>query len=74
MRYFDSSGTQARLVLVEQSGTKHDIPQPSTSHAMVEAHQAMRSRGGHLREVKVVAQNTAIARWRADELGWHRVA
>lgn len=74
MRYYDSSATQARLVLVEQSGNKHDIPQPSTGQAMVEARQVMRRRGGHLREVKVVEQNTAVARWRANELGWHRVA
>ena len=27
-----------------------------------------------LREVKVVIQNKAVARWKSDELGWRRVA
>lgn len=73
MRHYESSST-ARLVLVEQSGTKHDIPQPSTGQAMVKAHQAMYRLGGHLREVKVVSQKEAVARWRASDLGWRRVA
>jgi hypothetical protein len=64
----------AHLVLVEQSGAKHDIPQLSTFQAMVQAQKAMHRRGGHLREVKVVRQNMAIARWRAKDLNWHRVA
>lgn len=72
MNYYGSSNT-ARLVLVEQSGEKHDIPQPSTGHAMVKAQQAMH-RPGHLREVKVVSQKEAIARWRASDVGWRRVA
>ena len=69
---YESSST-ARLVLVEQSGAKHEIPQPSTAHAMVQAHQAMR-RGGRLREVKVVRQKAAVARWRSSDEGWRRVA
>lgn len=72
MNFYGSSST-ARLVLVEQSGAKHDIPQPSTGHAMVKAHQVMH-RPGHLREVKVVNQHEAIARWRVSDLGWRRVA
>jgi hypothetical protein len=73
MRHYESPST-ARLVLVEQSGEKHDIPQPSTGQAMVKAHQAMHRLGGQLREVKVVSQKEAIARWRASDLGWRRVA
>lgn len=65
---------QARLVLVEQSGLKHDIPQPSTGQAMVKAQQAMHLLGTHLREVKVVNRNEAVARWRASDVGWRRVA
>jgi hypothetical protein len=68
------SASTARLVLVEQSGAKHEIPQPSTAHAMVQAHQAMRRRGGHLREVKVVREKAAVARWRTSDEGWRRVA
>jgi hypothetical protein len=74
MNDYEIAATQAHLVLVEQSGNKHDIPQPSTGQAIVEAHQVMCRSGGHLREVKVIEQNTAIARWRGDEFGWHRVA
>jgi hypothetical protein len=72
MRYYSSSA--ARLVLVEQSGAKHDIPQPSTSDAMVKAQQAMHRLGGHLREIKVVSHKDAIARWRSSDIGWRRVA
>jgi hypothetical protein len=64
----------AHLVLVEQSGTKHDIPQPSTVEAMIEAEHAMHHPRCQLREVKVVSMHTAVARWRAGELGWRRVA
>jgi hypothetical protein len=64
----------AHLVLTEQSGAKHDIPQPSTDKAMIEAEEAMRRPGGHLREVKVVIRHRAIARWKAGQPGWHRVA
>jgi len=41
---------------------------------MIEAEQAMKSHGNHLREVKVVSRHQAIARWKASELGWRRVA
>jgi len=68
------SPSTARLVLVEQSGVKHEIPQPSTAHAMVEAQQAMHCRDSHLREVKVVRQKAAVARWRTSDEGWRRVA
>ena len=64
----------ARLVLVEQSGAKQEIPQPSTAEAMVEAEQAMIRDGGHLRQVKVISEHTAVARWKAGELHWRRVA
>ena len=64
----------AHLVLTEQSGAKHDIPQPSTDEAMIEAEQAMHCPGGHLRKVKVVSGHRAVARWKVSEPGWHRVA
>jgi hypothetical protein len=64
----------ARLVLVEQSGAKHDIPQPSTLEAMIEAEHVMDHPGWLLRQVKVVTMHTAVARWKAGELGWRRVA
>lgn len=73
MRYYQGASS-THLVLVEQSGAKHDIPLPSTCQAMVKAQQAMHRRGAHLREVKVIRQNTAVARWRGNDLGWHRVA
>jgi hypothetical protein len=62
------------LVLVEQSGAKQEIPQPSTAQAMIEAQQAIHRIGHHLREVKVISRHTAVARWRAGELSWRRVA
>ena len=64
----------AHLVLVEQSGAKHEIPQPSSHDGMAEAEQAMHDPGLHLREVKLVSEHKAIARWKASELGWRRVA
>ena len=64
----------AHLILIDQSGAKQEIPQPSTADAMIEAEQVMHRTGQQLREVKVVSWHTAIARWKADELGWHRVA
>ena len=65
----------AHLVLIEQSGLKHNIPQPSTVEAMIEAEHAMhRASWRPLRQVKVVRQHTAVARWKAGELGWRRVA
>jgi hypothetical protein len=64
----------AHLVLIEQSGLKHNIPQPSTVEAMIEAEHAMHSASWPLRQVKVVSQHTAVARWKAGELGWRRVA
>jgi hypothetical protein len=72
----DTSGDArpANLVLVEQSGAKHEIAQPSPGDGMAEAEQAMHDPGLHLREVKVVSEHKAIARWKASELGWRRVA
>ena len=64
----------AHLVLVEQSGAKQQIPQPSAAQAMIEAQQAMHRPGRHLREIKVISRHTAIARWKARELSWRRVA
>jgi hypothetical protein len=64
----------AKLILVEQSGAKREIPQPSAASGMIEAEQAMHRHGNRLREVKVVSLHQAIARWKASELGWQRVA
>lgn len=64
----------ASLILVEQSGVKHEIPQVSPVIGIIEAEQAMHGHGVPLREVKVVSQHQAIARWKAGELGWRRVA
>ncbi len=64
----------AHLVLIDQSGAKREIPQASAATGMIEAEQAMRRPGRHLREVKVVSRNKAIARWKADNLRWRRVA
>jgi hypothetical protein len=64
----------AHLVLVEQSGAKQEIPQPSTVQAMIEAQQAMHDHGRHLRQVKVISRHTAVARWKAGEMCWRRVA
>jgi hypothetical protein len=64
----------ANLILIEQSGAKREIPQDSPDRGMVEAEEAMQRPDLRLREVKVVSQHTAIARWKAGELGWRRVA
>ena len=64
----------ANLILVEQSGVKREIPQPSAASGIVEAEQAMHRHGNQLREVKVVSRHQAIARWKVSELGWQRVA
>jgi hypothetical protein len=64
----------ASLILVEQSGVKHEIPQASPVVGIMEAEQAMHGHRVPLREVKVVSQHQAIARWKAGELGWRRVA
>jgi hypothetical protein len=61
-------------VLVEQSGAKQEIPQPSTAQAMIEAEQAICDHGSHLREIKVISRHTAVARWKVGEPSWRRVA
>jgi hypothetical protein len=70
----DAARKPARLILIEQSGVKRQIPQDSPDSGMIEAEEAMHRPGLRLREVKVVSQHTAIARWKAGELGWRRVA
>jgi hypothetical protein len=74
--YIDAPGhaRPANLVLVEQSGAKHEIPQSSPGDGMIEAEQVMHDPGLRLREVKVVSEHRAIARWKASEFGWRRVA
>lgn len=72
--HLDRNDRPANLILVEQSGTKREIPQPSAIEGMLEAEQAMQNHDGQLREVKVVSRHQAIARWKASELGWRRVA
>jgi len=62
------------LILVEQSGVKREIPQPSAATGIIEAEQAMHRHGNQLREIKVVSRHRAIARWKVGELGWQRVA
>jgi len=64
----------ANLILIEQSGVKREIPQSSAASGIIEAEQAMHRLGSQLREVKVVSRHRAIARWKAGELGWQRVA
>jgi hypothetical protein len=72
------AGTDARpanLILVEQSGAKREIAQPSAVNGMLEAEQAMHHPSLNLREIKVVSQHKAVlARWKAGEQGWRRVA
>ena len=60
----DAAGTAcpASLILIEQSGVKHEIPQLSLVTGMAGAEQAMRRPGLHLREIKVVRKHKAIAR------------
>lgn len=65
---------RANLILIEQSGAKHEIPQDSADSGMAEAEQAMQHDVRQLREVKIVRHHQAIARWKASELGWRRVA
>jgi hypothetical protein len=65
---------RASLILVEQSGAKREIPQPSPVIGMIAAERAMRAHSPRLRQVKLVSQRRAIARWKAAELGWRRVA
>ena len=64
----------ANLILIEQSGVKREIPQPSAASGIIEAEQAMYRHGSRLREVKLVSRHRAIARWKVGELGWRRVA
>jgi hypothetical protein len=64
----------AKLVMVEQSGAKQEIPQPSADKGMIEAARAMHGHQCHLREVKVVIRNRAVARWKAGDVAWRRVA
>ncbi len=64
----------ANLILIEKSGAKREIPQPSPLDGMAGAEQAMHEQGHQLREIKVVSEHKAIARWKAYELGWRRVA
>jgi hypothetical protein len=69
-----SEARPANLILVEQSGAKREIAQPSAVTGMLEAEQAMQRPSHNLREIKVVSRNKALARWKADEQGWRRVA
>jgi hypothetical protein len=64
----------AKLILIEQSGVKREIPQPSAASGIIEAEQAMYRHGSRLREVKLVSRHQAIARWKVGEEGWKRVA
>jgi hypothetical protein len=68
-----AAGRPASLILIEQSGAKHQIPQLSCVSGMAGEEQAMSRPGLHLREVKVVSEHRAIARWKAGERGWRRV-
>jgi hypothetical protein len=71
----DAGATRpASLILVEQSGVKHEIPQASPGVGIIEAEQVIHGHRVALREVKVVSQHQAIARWKAGGLGWRRVA
>jgi hypothetical protein len=64
----------ADLILVEQSGEKREVRQHSTVEGIRHARDAIRDHGRHLREVKVVRDQRAVARWKADGLSWRRVA
>lgn len=69
-----STSRPANLILIEQSGLKREIPQPSAASGIIEAEQAMYRHGNRLREVKLVSRHRAIARWKIGEEGWQRVA
>ena len=69
----DSQAAAAELGDVP-TGAKREIPQSSPGDGMLEAEQVMHEPGLRLREVKVVSEHRAIARWKASELGWRRVA
>jgi hypothetical protein len=64
----------AYLVLIEQSGAKREILQPSAVSGIIAAEQAMHRHGRQLREVKVISRNKAVARWKANQMRWRRVA
>jgi hypothetical protein len=68
------SARPANLILIEQSGAKREIPQPCAADGMIEAEHVIHRPGNGLREVKVVSRHKAIARWKAGESGWRRVA
>jgi hypothetical protein len=76
LRHSTEIARRAKLILVEQSGAKRQISLPSPVDRMIEAEWAwaMRQHGLRPREVKVVSQHKAIAHWKAEELGWRRVA
>lgn len=67
-------GHPVTLILVEQSGAKRAVPHASEDSGMLEAEQAMNRADLQLREVKIVRRHTALARWKAGEDGWRRVA
>ena len=68
------AGRQVTLILVEQSGAKRAVEQVSEDSGMLEAEQAMHRASPRLRQVKVIRRHTALARWKAGEEGWRRVA
>ena len=72
--HLDPDTRPANLILVEQSGAKHEISEPSAGDGILEAEQAMRDCGKPLREIKLVSRHTALARWKAGDQGWRRVA
>lgn len=63
----------AELLLVEQSGVKREFPQPSVGKGIFKAVDTVRRGGRHLREVKVVSRQKAVARWKSDGRRWVRV-
>jgi hypothetical protein len=72
--FAEADSRPASLVIIKQSGAKCEIPQASTTIGMIEAEQIMHRHGLRLREVKLVSRNKAVARWKAGDLGWRRVA